>query len=105
MLSLGNVFNQEELFAFARRVEERLPNQNIEYDVELKFDGLAISLWYEHGVLVRGVTRGDGETGEDITQNVKTIRNLPKVFECRQKRLFPTFLEVRGEVLMPKTWF
>ncbi|MBL8321698.1 MAG: NAD-dependent DNA ligase LigA, partial [Acinetobacter sp.] len=69
MLSLGNVFNQEELFAFARRVEERLPNQKIEYDVELKFDGLAISLWYEHGVLVRGVTRGDGETGEDITNN------------------------------------
>src|SRR5574343_117429 len=82
MLSLGNVFNQEELFAFARRVEERLPNQKIEYDVELKFDGLAISLWYEHGVLVRGVTRGDGETGEDITHNVKTIRNLPKVLSA-----------------------
>src|SRR5699024_6655361 len=58
MLSLGNVFNQEDLFAFARRVEERLPNQKIQYDVELKFDGLAISLWYENGVLVRGVTRG-----------------------------------------------
>ena len=84
MLSLGNVFNQEELFAFARRVEERLPNQNIEYDVELKFDGLAISLWYEHGVLVRGVTRGDGETGEDITHNVKTIRNLPKVLSATE---------------------
>ncbi|WP_455597693.1 DNA ligase LigA-related protein, partial [Acinetobacter pecorum] len=56
MLSLGNVFNQEDLLAFARRIEERLPNQKIEYDVELKFDGLAISLWYEHGVLVRGVT-------------------------------------------------
>jgi len=65
MLSLGNVFNQEDLFAFARRIDERLPNQKVQYDVELKLDGLAISLWYENGVLVRGVTRGDGETGED----------------------------------------
>ena len=104
MLSLGNVFNQEDLFAFARRVEERLPNQKIQYDVELKFDGLAISLWYEHGVLVRGVTRGDGETGEDITQNVKTIRNLPKVLSSAQG-VVPALLEVRGEVLMPKAGF
>ncbi|MCJ8161711.1 NAD-dependent DNA ligase LigA [Acinetobacter zhairhuonensis] len=104
MLSLGNVFNQEELFAFARRIEERLPNQKIEYDVELKFDGLAISLWYEHGVLVRGVTRGDGETGEDITQNVKTIRNLPKVLS-HVSGIVPELLEVRGEVLMPKLGF
>ena len=104
MLSLGNVFNQEELFAFARRAEERLPNQTIQYDVELKFDGLAISLWYEQGVLVRGVTRGDGETGEDITQNVKTIRNLPKVLTTNQGEV-PTLLEVRGEVLMPKAGF
>ena len=104
MLSLGNVFNQDDLFAFARRIEERLPNQKIEYDVELKFDGLAISLWYEHGVLVRGVTRGDGETGEDITQNVKTIRNLPK-FLSPVNGVIPELLEVRGEVLMPKSGF
>ena len=104
MLSLGNVFNAEDLFAFARRVEERLPNQKIEYDVELKFDGLAISLWYENGILVRGVTRGDGETGEDITQNVKTIRNLPKVLTSTQTEI-PSLLEVRGEVLMPKSGF
>lgn len=104
MLSLGNVFNQEELFAFARRIEERLPNQKIEYDVELKFDGLAISLWYEHGVLVRAVTRGDGETGELITQNVKTIRNLPKVIHLEGTQI-PELLEVRGEVLMPKAGF
>ena len=104
MLSLGNVFNQEELFAFARRVEERLPNQKIQYDVELKFDGLAISLWYEHGVLIRAVTRGDGETGEVITQNVKTIRNLPKVLMMYQG-VPPALLEVRGEVLMPKAGF
>ncbi|EPK5972251.1 NAD-dependent DNA ligase LigA [Acinetobacter baumannii] len=104
MLSLGNVFNQEDLFAFARRVEERLPNQKVQYEVELKLDGLAISLWYENGVLVRGVTRGDGETGEDITQNVKTIRNLPKVLHS-EKYEIPRLLEVRGEVLMPKTGF
>ncbi|MCU4581013.1 NAD-dependent DNA ligase LigA [Acinetobacter gyllenbergii] len=104
MLSLGNVFNQEDLFAFARRIDERLPNQKVQYDVELKLDGLAISLWYEHGVLVRGVTRGDGETGEDITQNVKTIRNLPKVLSS-QYQATPEFLEVRGEVLMPKQGF
>ena len=104
MLSLGNVFNQEDLFAFARRIDERLPNQKVQYDVELKLDGLAISLWYENGVLVRGVTRGDGETGEDITQNVKTIRNLPKVLSS-QFQAIPQFLEVRGEVLMPKQGF
>ncbi|WP_445345149.1 NAD-dependent DNA ligase LigA [Acinetobacter bohemicus] len=104
MLSLGNVFNQEDLFSFARRIEERLPNQKIQYDVELKFDGLAISLWYENGILVRGVTRGDGETGEDITQNVKTIRNLPKVLSSAQVTV-PALLEVRGEVLMPKAGF
>ena len=104
MLSLGNVFNQEDLFAFARRIDERLPNQEVQYEVELKLDGLAISLWYENGVLVRGVTRGDGETGEDITQNVKTIRNLPKVLSS-QHQAIPEFLEVRGEVLMPKQGF
>lgn len=104
MLSLGNVFNQEELFAFARRVEERLPNQAVQYDVELKLDGLAISLWYEQGILVRGVTRGDGETGEDITQNVKTIRNLPKILLSDQIAI-PELLEVRGEVLIPKSGF
>lgn len=104
MLSLGNVFNQEDLFAFARRVEERLPNQKVQYEVELKLDGLAISLWYENGILVRGVTRGDGETGEDITQNVKTIRNLPKVLHS-EKYDIPRLLEVRGEVLMPKSGF
>ncbi len=104
MLSLGNVFNQEELFAFARRIEERLPNQQVQYDVELKLDGLAISLWYENGVLIRGVTRGDGETGEDISQNVKTIRNLPKYLSHNPVEI-PRLLEVRGEVLMPKQGF
>lgn len=104
MLSLGNVFNQDDLNDFARRIEERLPNQKIQYDVELKFDGLAISVWYEHGILIRAVTRGDGETGEVITENVKTIRNLPKVLSLTQSAV-PELLEVRGEVLMPKAGF
>lgn len=104
MLSLGNVFNQDDLNDFARRIEERLPNQKIQYDVELKFDGLAISVWYEHGVLIRAVTRGDGETGEVITENVKTIRNLPKVLSSKNGCV-PELLEVRGEVLMPKAGF
>ncbi len=104
MLSLGNVFNFEELQAFARRVEERLPGQKIQYDVELKLDGLAISLWYENGRLTKGITRGDGETGEDITHNVRTIRNLPKVL-MGEGVVIPELLEVRGEVLMPKAGF
>lgn len=108
MLSLGNVFNQDDLFAFARRIEERLPQQDIQYDVELKFDGLAISLWYEQGVLIRAVTRGDGETGELITENVKTIRNLPKLLTAQDSttvQAIPELLEVRGEVLIPKAGF
>ena len=104
MLSLGNVFHQDDLFEFDRKVKERLPHQQVQYDVELKFDGLAISLWYEHGVLIRAVTRGDGETGELITENVKTIRNLPKVL-CSTHQPVPELLEVRGEVLMPKAGF
>lgn len=105
MLSLGNVFNYDELKAFARRAEERLPNQTLTYEVELKLDGLAISLLYEHGVLVRGVTRGDGETGEDITHNVKTIHNLPQKLMAQDGQTIPALLEVRGEVLMPKAGF
>lgn len=104
MLSLGNVFQFEELQAFDQRIKERLPNKKVQYDVELKLDGLAISLWYENGVLVRGVTRGDGERGEDITHNVKTIRNLPTDLTIYSAEV-PALLEVRGEVLMPKAGF
>lgn len=104
MLSLGNVFQFDELQAFDHRIKERLPNKKVQYDVELKLDGLAISLWYENGVLVRGVTRGDGERGEDITHNVKTIRNLPTDLTIYSAEV-PALLEVRGEVLMPKAGF
>lgn len=104
MLSLGNVFQFDELQAFDQRIKERLPNKKVQYDVELKLDGLAISLWYENGVLVRGVTRGDGERGEDITHNVKTIRNLPTDLTIYSAEV-PALIEVRGEVLMPKAGF
>lgn len=104
MLSLGNVFNMQELTAFVRRINERLDtaHQNPAFEMELKLDGLAVSLKYHHGQFVQALTRGDGRVGEDITLNVKTIRNLPLVLpDCADIEL----LEVRGEVLMPKAGF
>ncbi|MDN5565657.1 MAG: NAD-dependent DNA ligase LigA [Psychrobacter sp.] len=104
MLSLGNVFEYDGLRDFIRRVNDRLSDaqKNPEYEVELKLDGLAVSLKYKHGKFVQAVTRGDGQTGEDITQNTKTIRNLPLwLADAADIEL----LEVRGEVLMPKAGF
>lgn len=102
MLSLGNVFEVDGLADFMRRVNDRLAvaQQDPEYEIELKLDGLAVSLIYENGRFVQAVTRGDGQTGEDITQNVRTIHNLPLVLDFAGDRL-----EVRGEVLMPKAGF
>lgn len=106
MLSLGNSFEFTDLQAFDQRIRDRLPNQRIEYELELKLDGLAVSLIYQHGQLIQAVTRGDGETGEDITHNVMTIRNLPKVLVGQaDAQSIPELLEVRGEVLMPKKGF
>ena len=104
MLSLGNVFEYDDLRDFMRRVNDRLSvsQQNPEYEVELKLDGLAVSLKYERGQFVQAVTRGDGQTGEDITQNAKTIRNLPLYLSAATDI---ELLEVRGEVLMPKAGF
>lgn len=104
MLSLGNVFDYDELHGFMRRVNDRLNDaqKNPEYEIELKLDGLAVSLKYEYGKFVQAVTRGDGQTGEDITQNAKTIRNLPLWLTAASE--IP-LLEVRGEVLMPKAGF
>ena len=104
MLSLGNVFDYDELHGFMRRVNDRLNDaqKNPEYEMELKLDGLAVSLKYEYGKFVQAVTRGDGQTGEDITQNAKTIRNLPLWLTAASE--IP-LLEVRGEVLMPKAGF
>lgn len=102
MLSLNNAFTEEELQAFDQRIHERLKiDQVIEYACEPKFDGVAISLIYENGVLVQAATRGDGTTGEEVTQNVKTIKSIP----LRLRSNYPQLLEVRGEVVMPKSGF
>src|SRR2546430_2188219 len=77
MLSLDNAFSFDALRDFDRRVRESIGRDTIEYIAEHKFDGLSIALWYEDGVLVRGITRGDGTTGEDVTPNVRTIRSIP----------------------------
>lgn len=100
MRSLSNAFNDADLRDFDRRVRGSLSGQRVEYIVELKIDGLAISLLYENGLLVRGATRGDGEVGEDITGNLRTIRSIP----LRLKQPV-RLLEVRGEAYMPKKEF
>lgn len=105
MLSLSNAFEDEELAAFDRRVRESLgnrldPEQPIEYSAELKYDGLAVSLRYENGVLVQGSTRGDGATGEDVTSNIRTIRAIPLKLREAEHAGPPQILEVRGEVLI-----
>ena len=103
MLSLDNAFSYEALGEFDRRVRESSGQQKIEYIAEHKFDGLSISLQYQNGVLIRGVTRGDGRTGEDVTPNVKTIRSVPlrvDVGAIKKIRL-PMNFEVRGEIVMP----
>lgn len=104
MLSLGNVFEYDDLRDFMRRVNDRLNDaqKNPEYEMELKLDGLAVSLKYAYGKFVQAVTRGDGQTGEDISQNAKTIRNLPLWIPAASE---VPLLEVRGEVLMPKGGF
>lgn len=111
MLSLGNAFEEDDLRAFDRSVQNSLGmpggdlfggGAEIEYSCEPKLDGLAVSLRYENGQLVRGATRGDGSTGEDITSNVRTIRNVPLKL---QGEGWPQVLEVRGEVFMPKSGF
>lgn len=102
MLSLDNAFTGEELQAFDKRIHDRLKTkQIIEYSCEPKLDGVAISLLYENGVLVRAATRGDGTTGEDVTQNVKTINSIP----LHLRNDYPKTLEVRGEVVMSKAGF
>jgi len=97
MLSLNNAFSEEEVTAFDRRVREGLDEEDVEYLAEPKFDGLAISLSYEQGRFIRGATRGDGYTGEDVTPNLRTVKSIP--LRLRGKAL-PALLEVRGEVLM-----
>lgn len=102
MLSLGNAFEGDEVLAFGRRVTEKLESEEVVFTAEPKLDGLAISLLYEKGVLVRAATRGDGMTGEDVTQNVRTINSIPLHLLGED---YPPLLEVRGEVYMPKAGF
>lgn len=103
MLSLDNVFDEASFSAFARRVTERLGSgQGVEYCCELKLDGLAVSILYENGKLVRAATRGDGATGENITQNIRTIKAIPLTLRGTD---LPTRLEVRGEVFMRQKGF
>jgi DNA ligase (NAD+) len=101
MLSLANSYKPEEIQEFFARVEKMLGINGIEYEVGLKFDGIAISIRYEKGIFVRAVTRGNGQEGEEITQNIRTIRSLP----LKLTGDFPEILEVRGEVFMPKDVF
>ena len=103
MLSLDNAFNDDELLAFDQRIRDRLKNSaDIEYCCEPKLDGLAVSLLYREGVFVRGATRGDGSSGEDITANLRTIGAIPLQLSNSN---FPSTLEVRGEVFMPIAGF
>ncbi|MBS0514336.1 MAG: NAD-dependent DNA ligase LigA [Proteobacteria bacterium] len=105
MLSLANAFNDEEIAEFVRRIRTRLGGDDgrpLTFSVEPKFDGLAISLRYEKGRFVRGATRGDGESGEDVTANLRTIKQIPLKLHGKD---WPAVLEVRGEVYMPRAGF
>jgi len=106
MLSLGNAFSDDELRAFDERVRQGLPaNSEVEYVMEPKIDGLACSLIYENGKLVRAATRGDGVTGENVTANVRTIRSIPLSLKVPDGEAVPELLDVRGEVYMPRHSF
>ncbi len=106
LLSLGNVFSAAELRAFDERVQSGLPaGSGVEYVMEPKIDGLACSLIYENGVLVRAATRGDGVVGENVTANVRTIRSIPLTLKVPEGEPVPELLDVRGEVYMPRRAF
>jgi len=100
MFSLSNTYSEEEVREFDQRVR-KLTDEEIEYVCELKFDGTSISLSYENGILIKAVTRGDGENGDDVTANVKTIKSIP----LRLKGDYPSEFEIRGEILMPFSVF
>ena len=105
MFSLANAFNEEDLKNFHDRILKNLDEDvQIEYFCEPKIDGAAVSLIYERGILARGVTRGDGNVGEDITSNIRTIRSIPLALK-ESERPFPALIEVRGEVFIRKLDF
>jgi DNA ligase (NAD+) len=102
MLSLDNTYTREEIEDFDARVRKALPEEKIEYVCELKYDGVSISLIYENGKLLRAVTRGDGEKGDDVTANVRTIRSIPLTLKTG---IYPAFFEIRGEIYLPHKGF
>ena len=102
MLSLGNAFGIDELEAFNKRINDTLDTNDVEFNAELKFDGLAVTILYENGVMKYAATRGDGNVGEDVTHNIKTIKTIPLKLYGENH---PQTLEVRGEVLMDKNDF
>ena len=105
MLSLDNTYSDEEIKEWAERVNKGLPREKVEYVVELKIDGVGVSLTYEKGVLAVGATRGDGVVGDDVTQNLKTIKSIPLRFFITEPSQLPDLIEVRGEVFMEKSAF
>jgi len=107
MLSLDNTYSEEELRGWERRVHELSGRSDVDYVCELKLDGMSLALIYEKGKLVRGVTRGDGSVGEDVTLNVRTVRSIPLLIpaEKLKKAAIPADFEVRGELLMPTASF
>lgn len=104
MLSMDNTYSADEIRDFDKRIKKNLKGRPPEYVVELKFDGVSISILYEKGRWVRGATRGDGENGEDVSANLKTIKSIPMEFSTRVKKI-PAAMEVRGEVYMTKNAF
>ena len=107
MLSLDNTYNEEELRGWERRVHELTGREDVDYVCELKLDGMSLALIYEDGRLVRGLTRGDGSVGEDVTPNVRTVRSIPLSIDTAKlkKAGMPSDFEVRGELLMPTAAF
>src|SRR5215831_17071746 len=107
MLSLDNTYNEEELRGWERRVHELSGRKDVDYVCELKLDGMSLALIYEHGRLSRGLTRGDGTTGEDVTLNVRTVRSVPLSIDLDRLRKagIPANFEARGELLMPTDAF
>ncbi|MCS7151449.1 MAG: NAD-dependent DNA ligase LigA [Endomicrobia bacterium] len=105
MLSLDNTYSENEIYDWAERISKYVPLKNLEFIVEPKLDGLSCTIHYVDGKLHTAATRGDGETGEDVTLNVKTIRSVPLTLESKHKLPIPKFFEVRGEVIMFKKDF
>jgi DNA ligase (NAD+) len=106
MLSIENTYSEEELREFDKRIRRILKDvDEIEYVVELKIDGIAITLWYENGIFMRGATRGNGFRGDDVTMNLRTVKDIPLRFLCIKDKEIPPVIEIRGEIYLPNKAF